>query len=542
MMMFKRLSVTLSSNQVIMLFSLYTALVFNIGYWQSVYRLAHTDTMLMVTMPLFIVAALNLIMQLLFWPKLHRVLIPLLLMAGAGVSYAVMVQGIYFNADQINNIVQTDATEAAAWLSMKCVLWVCLTGILPALWYAFCVKLKPRGVVHGTAWRGFSAGLSLVVIAAVGSLSYQHYASFFRNNKGIHYQITPTNFIGSGFKALYNAYDECRPFEKIGEDAVLLAQQGARKKVLVLVVGETTRAQNWGLNPGAPDTTPQLKNTDGVINYPEVQSCGTATNVSLPCMFFRYNRTDYSTNTAKHQENLLDILKRAGLYVSWRENDGGSKGVADRVQYVDMGEKLGKSDPRCHGSLCYDAVLLDGLHEEIRAMPSDGVIVLHTNGSHGPTYYQRYPQNLRKFTPTCDTNQIQDCSHQALVNTYNNTIVAVDDMLAQTIKLLNEEQDADTAMLYLSDHGESLGENGLYLHATPYVVAPKEQTHVPMVFWADSGFYRSSGMDKNCLRQHAAGAYSQDNLFHSVLGVMNVGTKEYQAQQDMFAACRSAAV
>ena len=267
--MLQRFSRTLSSNQVIALFSLYAMLVFNIGYWQHTYRLAGHDWLLLATMPLFIVAAMNFVVQLLFWPKLHRLVMPLLLLVGAGASYAVMVQGVYFNGDQINNIMQTDATEASAWLSVKFIGWLVLTGVLPALWYVFCVTIKPQTLWRGLWRRILSVLASLLLIGALAGVAYSDYASFFRNHKGIQYQITPTNILGSSIKVAYDAYDARRPFEPIGEDAKRLTPQGARKKVLVLVVGETTRAQNWGLNPSAPETTPQLAKTDGVINYPD---------------------------------------------------------------------------------------------------------------------------------------------------------------------------------------------------------------------------------------------------------------------------------
>lgn len=536
--MIKRFSVFLSGNQIVLLFSLYAAVVLNIGYWQSVLSLASQDWVLLLSMPFFIVAALNFIMQLLFWPKIHRVIIPLLLVLGSAAAYAVMTQKIYFNADQINNILQTDQLEASSWISFKFVIWVMLTGIVPALWYVWCVSVKKIGFYREALWKSISMLVSVGVVVAIAALAYQNYASFFRNNKGINYQIVPVNFIGSAVKLAYNAYDDARPFEKIGEDAKRLQIQGARKKVLVLVIGETTRAQNWGLNAHAPETTPQLAKINDVINYPDVHSCGTATNISLPCMFSHLTRENYSAGVAKHQENLLDIVQRAGIYTSWRENDGGSKGVANRIKFVEMSKILGENDKRCKENLCYDAALLEGLKEEIKAMPSDGVIVLHTNGSHGPTYFERYPERLKKFSPTCDTNQIQDCSAEQLGNTYNNTIVAIDDMLAQTITLLQDETSVDGALWYLSDHGESLGENGLYLHATPYAIAPSQQTHIPMIFWATKGFYQTQHLNEACLKQNSTHFYSHDNLFHSVLGVMNVGTKEYQRSMDLFASCR----
>lgn len=535
----------LSANRTVLLFSLYAVLVLNIGYWQNVWQkvqpLTAANWLLLLTMPLFLLAAMNFCMQLLFWPKVHRVLFPLLAVLGAGASYAVMTQGIYFNSDQIQNILQTNSTEAAAWISVKFGLWLLLAGILPAAGYLLLIQVdKPAVWYRGILWRLASMGASLAVVALIAAAAYQNYASFFRNNKGINHQIVPVNFVGASFKTAYNYYDAHRPFEQIGLDAKRSTAQGARKKVLVLVVGETTRAENWGLNPGAPATTPQLAAMNGIINYPNTTSCGTATAISVPCMFSRMNRSDYNGNRAKHQENLMDMLQRAGLYTSWRENDSGCKGVCDRIKHITVYQTIADAARRCKGDLCYDTALLDKLQEEIAAMPQDGIIVLHTNGSHGPAYYERYPDELKKFTPTCDTNQIQDCSREQLVNTYNNTILAVDDMLAKTIRLLQADNSVDSAVWYMSDHGESLGENGIYLHAAPYAVAPGQQTHIPMIFWATEGFYQDRRLDSVCLRQQAGSGYSHDNLFHSVLGLFDIDTQEYQAGLDIFSPCRSA--
>lgn len=532
----------LTANRAVFLFCLYCMLVFNIGFWQGVWvkseSAAGHDWLLLATMPLFILAAMNFLIQLLFWPKVHRFLIPLLLVLGAGASYAIMVQGIYFNSDMIQNLLQTTRSEATAWLSVKFFGWVLLTGVLPAALYVRYGKiLSDAKWYKKLMWRLASMLVSILVVAAIAAVAYQNYASFFRNNKGINHQIVPTNFIGASFKTVYNIYDSHRPFEQIGTDATRERTPGDRKRLLVLVVGETTRAQNWGLNPGAPDTTPQLKQMADVVNYTEVSSCGTSTAISVPCMFSRMNRSDYNGNKAKHQEGLMDILQRAGLYTSWRENDGGCKGVCDRIKHVDIRELADKS--QCGSEGCLDMSLLNGLEKEIQEMPGDGVIVLHTMGSHGPAYYQRYTDEFRKFSPTCDTNQIQDCNNTALQNTYNNTIVYIDHMLASSINMLRKQQDKSVALLYLSDHGESLGENGMYLHAAPYAVAPPQQTQIPMIFWANENWYGDMKVSAACMRENAGKPHSHDNLFHSVLGITDVKTEEYKRELDMFAPCRS---
>ena len=534
----------LTRNQAILLFAVYTVAILNIGFWQQTFDVTlingKRDWVLLLTMPLFLVATISFVLQLLFWPRVHRIIIPFLLIAGAGASYATMTQKIYFNADMLQNLIQSNPAEASAWLSSKFILWVLLAGIVPAFFYIRFVHIKYAQKWYGEIGRrllGMCA--SLVLIGIIASFSYQNYASFFRNNHGIPHQIVPTNLLGAMLKTAYGAYDANRPFVHIGLDAKRNAAPHERKRLLVLVVGETTRAQNWGLNHGARDTTPQLAQTAGVINYPEVSSCGTATAISLPCLFSNMNRKNYNPATAKHQEGLMDILQRAGLYTSWRENDGGCKGTCDRIKHIDVREIA--SAGQCSKEGCFDNTLLNGLAEEIRAMPGDGVIVLHTMGSHGPAYYQRYPDAQRKFTPTCDSNQLQDCSKEQLQNTYDNTIVYIDQMLAGTIRLLQAETGTDSALLYVSDHGESLGENGMYLHGSPYAVAPAEQTHVPMIFWADNGFYQAQHLDKSCLEKNAAQTYSHDNWFHSVLGLMEVQTQEYKPDLDIFAACRQSA-
>ena len=533
----------LTRNQIIVLFCLYAVMVLNLGFWQKTWDVTlinnKRDWLLVLTMPLFLIAFINFVMQLLFWPKIHRLILPFLILAGSGASYATMTQQIYFNSDMIQNLLQSNPAEASAWLSVKFILWIVLTGVLPVFVYLRYVKVK-----YSPKWysemgsRLLSMVGSLVVIGAIAAAGYQNYASFFFFFYAIPHQIAPTNLIAAMITTAYGAYDANRPFVQIGTDAKRNATPSERKRLLVFVVGETTRAQSWGLNSGVRNTTPELAKTEDVINYPNFSSCGTATAISLPCMFSNMARKSYKPAAAKHSEGLMDILQRGGLYTSWRENDGGCKGTCDRIKHIQI-DSIAQAG-QCSDDGCYDMTALNGLAEEIRNMPTDGIIVLHTMGSHGPAYYQRYTDEFKKFTPTCDTNQLQDCSTEQLNNTYDNTVVYIDHMLASTIKLLQEQPNSDTALIYASDHGESLGENGMYLHGAPYAVAPKEQTQVPMIFWASKGFYQTQKLNQDCLVNSAATEYSHDNLFHSILGLMDVQTKEYQRDLDIFSSCRPA--
>lgn len=215
--------IRLTANRMVLVFALYSTLLFNIGFWRNVWQhsssAAGHDWLLLLTMPLFIVAALNIIMQLLFWYKLHRIMMPIFLIIGAAAAFAVMTQNIYFNADMLQNLLQTNVSEARAWLSWKFIVWLTLFGILPAYGY------HRFGYIHTTkwyrelAWRAASILASLAVIGVLAAVAYPNYASFFRNNHGVAHLITPSNLLGASIKTAYNAYDANRPLQSIGLDA-----------------------------------------------------------------------------------------------------------------------------------------------------------------------------------------------------------------------------------------------------------------------------------------------------------------------------------
>ena len=254
-------------------------------------------------------------------------------------------------------------------------------------------------------------------------------------------------------------------------------------------------------------------------------------------MFSDFGREDYSDNKAKHYENLLDVLTHAGVSVLWRDNNSGCKGVCERVSTENMETQT--IAEFCNSQECFDEILLYGLQEKIQQLKGDAVIVLHQKGSHGPAYYLRYPEAFKKFTPECVSNQVQDCPREQIINAYDNTILYTDYFLNQVIGFLKSNANRfNTALLYMSDHGESLGENGIYLHGLPYKFAPDEQTHIPFMLWLSPEFADSFNIDSECLKQHRTEAYSHDNLFHSVLGMLDVQTSEYDAELDIFNRCR----
>ena len=533
---------TLGRLTFIILFSLYISLPLNIAYYRQAFRLLPVDSLhnalVFLSMPFVAFAVINIVVTLASFVRLDRLVISLFILLCASAQYFIINFGIIIDRSMVTNILDTTAAESFALLSPNMIATMLLTGFT-AVALAWWVKVKkPISAWRTAAHKGLSVLVSIAVIILIALMFYKDYASLFRNNKELVKSLSPSNSIA----ASYSWYSHNRlsnlPLVRIGEDAHQQArmQQSPRKNLTILIVGETSREANFSLGGYARETNPRLSQ-DNVVWFPKTASCGTATAVSVPCMFSNMPRKDYDDQLAAHQEGLLDIIQRAGIQVLWNENDGGCKGACDRVPNQDMNAL--KVAGQCINGECYDEVLFHGLSEYIDSLQKDGVIVLHTIGSHGPTYYNRYPPAFRKFTPTCETSQIQSCTQEQLTNTYDNTILYVDYIVDKAIKLLQSKQDKfTTSLVYLSDHGESLGENGVYLHGLPWSIAPDEQKHIPMVMWLSDDYQKRYGVSDSCLKKRASEQnFSQDNLFSTMLGIMGVSTKEYQPADDILAPC-----
>jgi lipid A ethanolaminephosphotransferase len=467
-------------------------------------------------------------------------LLTVLLLASAAAAYFMSAYTVYFDADMLRNILHTDGKESHELVSSAALPSLLLYGVLPSvlLWR---VRLKPRPLLRALAIRVAVILLAIVVTATALMASFQSIAALVRNHREVRYLVTPGNYLVSLLQVAQDAHkDRNRPRAPVGTQAKVVGRPaGARPRLLVLVVGETVRAQNWGLNGYARQTTPQLAALShdgaGPINYRDVTSCGSATEISLPCMFSMYGRANYDKDRINHSESLLHVLEHAGIRTLWRDNQTGCKGVCEGLAFESF--EHGTVPGACTKDGCRDEAMLHGLADRIAANPGDQVVVLHQLGNHGPAYYQRYPARLRRFVPTCDTSDLNQCSREQIVNAYDNAVLSTDDFLARTIRFLGEQGDRDTALIYLSDHGESLGENGLFLHGVPYAIAPDVQTRVPLLVWLSPQFAAARGVDTACLKAHSGAAISQDNLFSSVLGLLQVRTPEYKATLDLFARC-----
>ena len=252
-------------------------------------------------------------------------------------------------------------------------------------------------------------------------------------------------------------------------------------------------------------------------------------------MFSHLTAADYSYAGGLGSENLLDVLSHAGVHVEWWDNNTGSKDMANRVAFRTM---TAEDDPAsCTRGECIDAVFLPRLRQVAETMTEDTVIVLHQIGSHGPSYWLRYPEDQEVFAPACKSPELTQCTTEEIVNAYDNTIRYSDRFLAEVIDLLDSSDRVAGAMYFVSDHGESLGENGIYLHGTPMFMAPEVQYKVPMVVWTSAAWREGMQVDQGCLAARAAAPVSHDHLFSTVLGMMDIATETRDVALDLVQGC-----
>ncbi|MCX8507704.1 MAG: sulfatase-like hydrolase/transferase, partial [Rhodobacteraceae bacterium] len=258
---------------------------------------------------------------------------------------------------------------------------------------------------------------------------------------------------------------------------------------------------------------------------------------SMPCMMSRLTKTHYSYGAGRAEENLLDVLTHAGFHVEWFDNNTGDLGVAQRIKSTMLTDQ--KDPVSCAKGECEDSIFFKPLQEQLNKATGNTVIVLHQIGSHGPAYFLRYSDAYERFKPACKSAAFSDCTTDEIVNAYDNTIAFTDHFLSTIIDMLKDQDKALTAMYYVSDHGESLGENGVYLHAAPYFMAPVQQTHVPMVLWTSKPFADQFALNDACLRGKVSAPLSHDNLFHTILGLLNVETKVHVPALDLTDGCKN---
>lgn len=538
-----KLRFQLKSQYLTLLLASYFTLILNYPFfresWKVVNSIENVKTGFIISIPLFVLFALNILFSLFTIKYLSKPIFIALVLTSSLVAYAGLTYGTVFDYGMIKNSAQTNMSEASSYLNPSLIICFLLTGIIPAFLIAR-TKIIYRPLLKEVLTKFAVISLSLLGLLIIAFFYYQDYASVGRNNKFLQKYIVPTQYTWSGYKYVKETYFTTPlVYQQLGLDAKKTVPPTVTKpQMTVMVLGETARAMNYQYNGYSRDTN-RFTAPEGLISFRHVSSCGTATAVSVPCMFSFMGRKNYDESRAETQDNVLDVIHRAGLNVQWIDNDSGCKGVCARVPTLNIDIKT--KSPLCDGTYCFDEIMLPELKRLLaEAKGKDTLIALHLIGSHGPTYYRRYPASHRIFTPDCERSDIQNCSHDELVNTYDNTIAYTDYMLSQVIALLKaNSSEYNTSMLYMSDHGESLGEKGLYLHGTPYALAPEEQTHVPGLLWLSDNYAKEKQIDTDCLRKEAQSKQvSQDYLSHSLLSLTGVATSTYKPELDLISGCR----
>lgn len=526
------------------LVAVFLVLVDNLGFWKTF--LSATGGAHVANLPLWLgafaalVLVFNALLTLVNFRFLIKPVLVVLLLGAAFASHFINHYGIVIDAAMVQNVFETDVHEAHELLNWQLVQTVALLGILPSL-LVWRLPLRFPSPRRGLLLKSGTVVLSLLGAGCLLLVLFKTLAPAVREHRELRFLLTPTNLFQATHGYLKRKWAGAAVLAPLGTDAAKGIKWAAgphRRTVTVIVVGETARAMNFSLNGYGRRTNPLLAQQAGLINFRKVSACGTATAVSVPCVFSNLGRDAYSADKAHKREGLLDVLRHAGFDVLWRDNNSGCKGACDRVRFEDLSQPV-PGNPFCNAEECHDERLLQELPQRIRAGKQDMVIVLHQKGSHGPAYWKRYPEQFGRFGPVCRTSELEQCSQESIVAAYDNTILYTDYFLSKSIDLLRAaaEGGADTAMLYFSDHGESLGEHNMYLHGAPWFIAPPEQHHVPMMLWLSEGFRSRFRIDAHCLAARSAQPFSHDNVFHSVLGMLNVSTAVYNPALDLVHPC-----
>ena len=534
-------NISLTTNQLLLLTCCYIAFILNIPFLvkmtSAVTKLDNYSVLFLISLPILLLSLTIILQGFLSFRWIIKPALITTVLCSSLIFYGTITYGIVFDYGMVQNTIETDTAEALSYVNLHAILFFIIFGVIPSLIIYF-VKLTYKPFFKELLSRAKLFALSIGTVFLIALFFYSNYASVGRNNKDLIGYITPYKMVDASFKFVRNHYFY-PPLEfKVLDTTPSIERDSEKKHVTVMVLGETARAQNFSHN-GYEKPTNQYTEKQGVVFFSNMSSCGTATAVSVPCMFSRLDKQNYNKRVAIAQQNAVDLIHLAGADVLWISNNNGScKGVCTRVKTEQI--DTNKANPLCDGEYCYDEALLKPFSAKLSTLTNDNtLIVLHMIGSHGPTYYKRYPKEKRLFAPDCQRSDIQNCTHEQLVNTYDNTIAYTDLVLSKIISKLSqlaEKDNIETSLLYISDHGESLGESGAYLHGLPYAFAPKEQTHIPMIYWTDS---MQTDFNLSCLNSLSASPITHDNVFDALLSIMSVRTTVYNIENDPFSHCKS---
>lgn len=517
--------------------SIVIALLLNRTFWNTIAVSSTGEPLLsgiwLIPAALLLTATHFALLALLTPRILVKPVVLLLILLAAAIDFYMRRYHIYLDVTMMQNVLGTNRAEAKQQLTRSALIHAVAWGAGTALVLSW-LRVRNDGLRTDLARRFRYLAAAIVAIMLCLAATHDRLQKISDGKPEALLLLNPASALVNLPRAYFSgALPTGDVPASIGLDAKRYGKAGL-PRLFVLVIGESTRGASWGLNGHARDTTPELRRI-GVVNFPDVTSCGSNTLTSVPCMLSPGGRRQYDATRIQRSEGLLHILMRAGYQVDWIENSGTCLGVCRGVPSRTVRDHAGA----CLADGCLDGLLIDALKTTVAEGDArrDRVIALHMAGSHGPSYHSRYPREFARFQPECLSDDVRGCDSRATLNSYENSVLYTDHVLARLISVLQERSDFATALLYTSDHGESLGENGIYMHGTPYPIAPREQLHVPMVFWASPNFMQERGIEFSCMLAQARRPTTHDSVFHSTLNLLRISTSLYDRSVDWSANC-----
>ncbi|HEU4789630.1 MAG TPA: phosphoethanolamine--lipid A transferase EptA [Flavobacterium sp.] len=425
-------------------------------------------------------------------------------MINAVAVYFVNTYSIIIDESMVGNVLNTNYEEASSFFSIRLIVYLIFLGILPSI---YIIRVN----IINVALKKFLtlSSLTLLFIIVLIFANASNWLWIDKNSKQLGGLTMPWSYSVNTSLFYIHKY-------KKNEKEILLPNaiiKDNQKAVLVLVIGESARSQNFSLYGYKKNTNPLLSKTKNIFHF-NATSCATNTTAGVKCILEHTNSDDL-------YEILPNYLYRNNVEVVWRTTNWGEPPV--HIKEYQNRDVL-KVD--CKGEGCnYDEVLLAGLKEQILASKKNKIlIILHTSTSHGPTYSKKYPPSFEIFKPVCNSVEPGKCSQKELLNAYDNTIVYTDYILSKVIEDLKQLKEYKSAMIFVSDHGESLGEKNLYMHGVPISIAPKEQYEIPFIVWVSDNSRQLKSNKK----------LSQNHVFHSVLNFLNIQSPVYNEEMNIF--------
>ncbi len=424
------------------------------------------------------------------------------LIGDAIMLYFVNTYDVLVTDSMMGNVFNTRYSEASGYFSLSAVLYIVFLGILPAT-LLILQKIDYKSLKRF----GINTGIALATMVAMVAININNFTWIDRHATKLGSLLMPWSYTVNTVR-YYNAERKRNQKEILLPDATIA---NSDKEVVVLIIGESARRQNFSLYGYDKKTNPLLENQ--AVTALTAKSAATYTTAGVKAIL------DHKP-TDKLYEILPNYLYRAGVDVVWRTANWGEPPVhIEKYQKVaDLKAQYPNADER------YDGILTVGLKEVVESSTADKVlIVLHTSTSHGPTYYSKYPSEFEHFTPVCTTVEMAKAVQSELINAYDNTILYTDYLVNEVIESMKTLTNHRSCVIFISDHGESLGENNLYMHGVPMAMAPKEQVEIPFIVWT-SDSSKIKAIDE-------AGQY---HIFHSTMDFLSIDSPVYNSQMSIF--------